>query len=220
MALRAFIGSRLEQDHVGEAAGSLLRVVQSADSLPPGESGRDDYVLDLPRTADPDIDPGTASEGLVVATESLSRGVLIAVPVTGDWSAARIEGLLTGQAGLQTDCLVIANSATRFLWSSRVDPLTVLDYLLTGDPAGPGSEWDVGHFTAILGLVTGKAGGVAVCADTYRSLGNNGVHLQPLERVADSLRRDDSAFDGGVLLLIRAGGYEALIDLLVGVGLR
>ena len=82
MALRAFIGSRLEQDHVGEAAGSLLRVVQSADSLPPGESGRDDYVLDLPRTADPDIDPGTASEGLVVATESLSRGVLIAVPVT------------------------------------------------------------------------------------------------------------------------------------------
>ena len=67
LALRALDGRDLEQDHVGRAAGSLLSVVQTSDSLPPGEPGRDDYVLDLPRTDDPDVDSGTASEGLMVA---------------------------------------------------------------------------------------------------------------------------------------------------------
>lgn len=202
LALRAFDAADLEQDHVGRSASSLLSKVQTSDSLPPGEPGRDDYVMDLPRTDDPDIDSGTASEGLMVATTTLSEGRFVAVPVSGDWTAERIRGLLGDLSDMGGDLLVIANSATRWLWHSHARPSSVLDYLLTGEVERPASEWDVGHFIGILGWIDGPGGNVAICADTYPSLGNSGIHLQPLDAMADSLRRDDSEYSGGMLIFV------------------
>jgi len=204
LALRAFAGAAVEQDHVGEAAASLLSEVQTPASLPPGEPGRDDYVLELPRTSDPEIDSGTASEGLMVAAETLSRGRFVAVPVSGDWTAQRIAGLLSGLAALDCDLLVIANSATRMLWNTHSSPATLLGYLTAGPQDRPASEWDVGHFIGILGWVQGPAGSAAICADTYPSLGQSGIHYQPFDAMADSLRRDDSEFSGGMLIFVPA----------------
>jgi hypothetical protein len=220
LALRAFAGARLEQDHVGLAASSLLSVVQTADSLPPGHPGRDDYVLELPRTDDPEIDSGTASEGLMVATTRLSDGHFTAVPISGDWSASRISALLSGLAEFDCDLLVIANSATRALWNSHASPAALLHYLSTGEDPHPPAEWDVGHFIGVLGWIAGPGGSVAMCADTYPTLGQSGIHYQPFGAMADSLRRDHSEFFGGMLVFVPTDKVDDVTALARAVGLE
>jgi len=220
LALRAFDAAAVEQDHVGRAASSLLSLVQTSESLPPGEAGRDDYVLELPRTDDPEIDSGTASEGLMVATADLSDGRFVAVPISGEWTAERISALAAGLAQLGPDILVIANSATRALWNSHAGPLALLDYLQQGTAAVPPSEWDVGHFIGFLGWIEGPGGSVAICADTYPSLGQSGVHYQPFDALAASLRRDHSEFFGGMLVFVPASSAEGVAALVADVGLR
>ena len=65
-----------------------------------------------------------------------------------------------------------------------------------------------GHFTGLLGLVTARRGALVVVADSYRSLGHDGVHLQPVERFAAALA------GRGVLLAVapeqRAAAEEAV----------
>lgn len=220
LALRAFDAAAVEQDHVGRAASSLLSLVQTSESLPPGEPGRDDYVLELPRTDDPEIDSGTASEGLMVATADLSDGRFAAVPISGDWTAERISALASGLAALGPDILVIANSATRALWNSHASPLALLDYLQHGEAAAPPSEWDVGHFIGFLGWIEGPGGSVAVCADTYPSLGQSGLHYQPFDALAASLRRDHSEFFGGMLVFVPSSSADSVAALVADVGLQ
>lgn len=219
LALRALDGSDLEQDHVGRAASSLLSVVQTSESLPPGEPGRDDYVLDLPRTDDPDIDSGTASEGLMVAARELSDGRLIAIPVSGRWTGDNVKGLLTGVSGLNIDGLVIANSATRFLWGSNIDTQQVLATLIDGDATGLAADWNVGHFIGLLGWITGPESDLIICADTYPSLGRRGLHLQPFDAMAASLNRDDSDYSGGILLVVPADVESVVRSLVASLGL-
>jgi hypothetical protein len=220
LALRAFDSADVEQDHVGREASSLLSVVQTSASLPPGEAGRDDYILELPRTDDPEIDSGTASEGLMVATEALSEGRFIAVPVSGNWSAANIRALLGALAEVDGDVLVIANSATKWLWNSHASLATLMEYLITGSQDRPPAEWDVGHFIGVLGWADGPAGSVAICADTYPSLGHGGIHLQPLDAMADSLRRDDSEFSGGMLIFVAASQRARVVEAAERQGLQ
>lgn len=219
LALRAFQQASLEQDHVGQAASSLLSAVQTSESLPPGHPGRDDYVLELPRTDDPEIDSGTASEGLMVATSTLSDGAFSAIPVSGDWTAERIRDLLTGLAALDCDLLVIANSATRVLWNSHTGPEALLAYLRDGDATGKPSEWDVGHFIAVLGWIDGPGGSLAICADTYPTLGSSGIHYQPFDAMAGSLRRDHSEYSGGMLVLVPTDDVNAVTSVVARSGL-
>jgi hypothetical protein len=219
LALRALDGRDLEQDHVGQAASSLLSVVQTSDDLPPGEPGRDDYVLALPRTSDPEVDSGTSSEGLMVAAGALSDGRIVAVPVSGSWTGDNVRALLIEVADLDVDGLVIANSATRFLWGSSVDLPNVLTTLIDGNVTGPEPEWNVGHFIGVLGWVCGPMGDLIICADTYPSLGSRGVHLQPFDAMAASLNRDDSEFSGGILLLVPAASEAAVRSLVSSIGL-
>jgi hypothetical protein len=219
LGLRAFAGQDLEQDNVGRAASSLLSKVQTSESLPPGHEGRTDYVLTLPRVDDAEIDSGTSSEGLRVATAELSSGAFTAVPISGDWTAANLEALLESLREMDVECLAMANSATRFLWHSRASAHEVIDYLASGvDRASP-SEWNVGHFIAIVGILSGPGGCLAVCADTYPTLGSNGVHLQPLGRVADSLRRDDSPYSGGILVMLPTQSVAELENVARLIGL-
>lgn len=219
LGLRAFADASIEQDHVGQAAGSLLSAVQTADSLPPGHGGRDDYVLSLPRVDDPDIDSGTSSEGLRVATTELSGGRFSAVPISGDWSALNLSDLLRNLVETDVECLVMSNSATRFLWDSHTPTHTAFDYLVRGEGNAHPSEWDVGHFLAIVGVVHGPAGVLAICADTYPSLGSHGIHLQPLDRMAASLRRDDSQYSGGILVLVPTPAVPVIEGIAESVGL-
>ncbi|MFM7597555.1 MAG: DUF6885 family protein [Actinomycetota bacterium] len=219
LALRALDSQALEQDHVGLAASSLLSVVQKSSDLPPGEAGRTDYVLELVRTDDAEVDSGTSSEGLMVATSTLSEGRLAAVPVTGEWTADRVKELLIGLAELNVEGLVIANSATRFLWGSRVDAGLMVGALMAGDTSGPAPDWNVGHFIGVLGWLSGPGGDLIICADTYPSLGLNGIHVQPFDAMAASLNRADSAYSGGMLLLVPTSADGKVRGLVSSVGL-
>jgi hypothetical protein len=100
---------------------------------------------------------------------------------------------------------VLANVATRFLWGSRAPLVSLLRYLEDGDAdLGPDADWDVGHFVLLLGVLTGRRGRLVFVADTYSSLGANGVHMQPLERLALALERPGMT-EGGLLFVVPSG---------------
>jgi len=209
LALRALASVKVEQDHVGLAAGSILSTVQTSESLPPNDSGRADYILELPRIDDSNI-TGTSPEGLVVATNELADSKLVAIPLRGEWTAEILEHLLEALVDLDQPALLIANSATRFLWGGKTEPATVIGFLSGQDVQGPPADWNVGHYIGIMGWAQGSESKLAICADTYRSIGWQGMHLQPLARIADSLRRDDSEFSGGAFIVI-SPSQEAII---------
>jgi hypothetical protein len=219
LGLRAFADAHIEQDHVGEAASSLLSAVQTAESLPPGHQGRDDYVLDLPRVDDPQIDSGTSSEGLRVATSVLSDGSFAAVPISGEWTESNLSRVLRMLVESDIECLVMSNSATRFLWDSHTPSHTLFQFLCGETVEVAPSEWDVGHFLAIVGYIEGPGGTLAICADTYPNLGSQGIHLQPLAGVAASLRRDDSPFSGGILVLVPTSSVPVIEGVAEACGL-
>jgi hypothetical protein len=219
LGLRAFANAKIEQDHVGLAASSLLSVVQVADSLPPGHPGRDDYILDLNRAVESDIDSGTSSQGLQVATSQLSEGAFTSVPVSGEWTSAKVAEMLSRLFEADVSCLVMSNSATRFLWNSHMPSHAALEFLFTGSTEVIGSEWNVGHFLCILGYVEGPHGTLALCADTYPSLGSAGLHLQPLDGIAASLRRDDSPYSGGMLVMVATANVSVIVSIVEAIGL-
>jgi hypothetical protein len=94
----------------------------------------------------------------------------------------------------------------------------VLGYLATGADHGPEPEWQVGHYVTLVGTLDGVAGTLVLVADTYPSLGWNGMYLQPLERVAAALRRDGLPTDGGVLALLPAAEEAAFRSALMAQG--
>jgi hypothetical protein len=176
-------------------------------------------VLELPRVEDPEIDSGTSSEGLRIATAELSGEAFTAIPISGEWSAENLARLLALLVESGTDCLVMSNSATRFLWDSHTSVRSAFTYLLKGDDDAAPSEWNVGHFLAIVGYVEGPGAVLGVCADTYESMGSQGIHLQPLDRVAASLRRDDSPYSGGILVLVAASAAPIVEEIVKTIGL-
>jgi hypothetical protein len=221
LALRAAGVEVEDQDAVAQAAGSVLAPAESdhAAALPFGETGRRDYRLALPTVYDFDLS-GTAAGGLVRAVEELSSGAHVAVPVAGPWSGDTVAALLDVAAAEQEAALVL-NVATRFLWGSRPSVAAVIAYLASGDAdAGPGPDWDVGHFVGCWGALRGARGTLAVVADTYPRIGWGGVHLQPVERVAAALARDGMMTDGGALVLVPAARADALRAALGAAGFR
>lgn len=191
----------LDQDAVGLAAGSVLSTVQDDDDLPPGEPGRTDYRVSFPTVDDSSVS-GTSAGGLVRALSELSSGRLEIVPVAGPWNPTAVHAVLEAAASCAQPCTVIANLATRHLWGSRVDPPALAAYLVLGDrDLGPPPDWDVGHFVSLLGAIEGPRGTLVLVGDTYRALGWAGLHLQPVERLADALNRTDSGHPSGVILV-------------------
>jgi hypothetical protein len=93
----------------------------------------------------------------------------------------------------------------------------ILSFLVDGNCADePPSDWDAGHFVAFVGVVVGPSGTFVVVADSYRSLGNDAVHLQPVDRVADALRREGTG--GGLLLVAAIDGHDDLVQATVEAG--
>jgi hypothetical protein len=189
----------LDQDAVALAAGSVVSSLADASTLPAGELGRRDYRLTLPRVDDPEVS-GTTAAGMVAAVKQLSDGRLEAIPFVGPWSAKALGGLFDVAATLEHPVTLIANLATRHLWGAHARPDQLLDYLFAGQQAGPPPDWDVGHFACVFGRVSGPAGNLYGLADTYPSLGDRGVHLQPHERLTQALERPDMP-QGGMLVV-------------------
>ncbi len=189
----------LDQDAVALAAGSVISPAREAGTLPHGEHGRRDYRLSLARVDDSELS-GTTAAGLLDAIARVSGGAIIAIPYAGPWSVGTLAGLFDLAAGLERPVTLVANLATRHLWGAgpRVDE--ILGYLYEGEGPGPTPDWDVGHFACVVARVRGPGGSMYALADTYPSLGDRGVHLQPQERLAAAIDRRDMPA-GGVLVV-------------------
>ncbi len=192
-------GEPLDQDAVAAAAGSIVSAHPDPRNLPHGETGRRDYRLELPFVEDAAVS-GTTAAGVASAVELLSGGALAAIPYSGPWTAGTLGGLFDLAAALEHPITLIANLATHHLWGShaRIDQL--LAHLYDGERSGPPADWDVGHFVCVVGRVRGPRGNLYGVADTYPSLGREGVHMQPAERLAAAIERRDKPA-GGVIVV-------------------
>jgi hypothetical protein len=193
----------IDQDAVAAAAGSLVSRVADPHSLPAGEHGRRDYRVSPPLIDDAAVS-GTTAAGLVRAIEELSGGAMAALPFSGPWSTAALEGLFELALTCEPAAAIIANLATRQLWGSRATLPELLAYLYEGELEGPPPDWDVGHFSCIVGRACGPAGTLYALADTYPSLGSGGVHMQPAERMALALERPQMAAGGAIVVVAEA----------------
>jgi hypothetical protein len=116
---------------------------------------------------------------------------------------------------------VIANVGTGHLWGSRTTPPILLSYLTSGNAElGAPPDWDVGHFVGMFGRIEGPGGTLVIVGDTYRSLGWEAVHLQPIERFADALARTGSGRASGVVLVVSRDDAEHVEQRLCAAGLE
>jgi hypothetical protein len=198
-------GEPVDQDAVALAAGSIVSRQPNTEALPIGELGRRDYRLPLPTVEDAAVS-GTTAAGLVHAIDALSAGRLEAIPYRGPWTADRLAGLFELACESRQPVALVANLATRYLWGARPGISQLLAYLVDGQQPGPPPDWDVGHFVCITGRVRGSGGSLYCVADTYPSLGDGGVYLQPEKRLALALERPDMSAGG---MIVVAGAADA-----------
>lgn len=215
--LRERAGEPLDQDAVALAAGSVVSTSRDPATLPGGEGGRRGYRLAIPEIEDPELS-GTTAAGVVAALRELSDGALEAVPLSGPWTAATLDGLFDAALRCERPATLIANHATHHLWGSHATPVQMLDYLLDGRLDGPLPDWEVGHFACVFARAEGPVGSLYALADTYPALGERGLHWQPRERLAAAIdRRDKPA--GGVIALVAAEEARALREAARELGL-
>lgn len=210
-------GEPIDQDAVALAAGSVVGAHTDPAILPFAETGRRDYRLELPVVEDSSIS-GTTAAGLARAIEELGRGRLAVVPFGGPWSTDTLDGLFDLAAALERPVTLLANLHTRHLWGSHPRADQVLAYLLDGDPSGPPTDWEVGHFVCVVARVVGPGGSLYGVADTYPSLGSGGVHLQPCECLAAAIERREQPA-GGVLAVVDVRDAPALRSGAAALGL-
>ncbi len=201
-------GEPLDQDAVAIAAGSVVAPMRDPGTLPHGETGRRDYRLAIPSIDDSELS-GTTVSGLLDAIGELSHGALECIPYSGPWNAHTLDRLFDVAAARERPVSLLANLATRHLWGAGANVAQLLAYLLRGEPDGPPPDWDVGHFACVVGRVRGPGGNLYALADTYPSLGSRGVHLQPRERLAAAIAREDMPA-GGVIAVAVAADAEAI----------
>jgi hypothetical protein len=194
-------GEPVDQDAVARAAGSVVSALTDTSTLPAGERGRRDYRLAPPVIDDPTAS-GTSAAGLVDAVAELSGDRLVAIPYGGPWTAATLGGMFDVALALENPVTLVANLATHHLWGARARVDVLLDYLLDGDGAGPPADWDVGHFVCVIGRVRGPRGALYAIADTYASLGSQGLHLQPQEHLAAAIERRDMPAGGLIVVAL------------------
>jgi hypothetical protein len=211
-------GQPLDQDAVALAAGSIVSLARDPATLPRGETGRRDYRLAIPTIDDPDVS-GTTAAGVAGAIGELSGGELEAIPYSGPWTAATLHGIFDVAASLERPVTLVANLATHHLWGGRPTAAQLLDYLFDGELDGPPADWDVGHFACIVARTSGPGGHLYALADTYPSLGDHGVHLQPEQRLAAAIARPDMPA-GGVIAVVVCEDAARVRERAAAVGLE
>jgi hypothetical protein len=210
-------GEPADQDAVALAAGTVVSRIPDIAVLPHGERGRRDYRI-VPPTIDDASISGTNCVGVLRGIERVSDGQLAAIPYSGPWSAASLDALFDALGELARPASLIANVATRHLWGGTPSVGALLAYLLDGVDEAPKPDWDVGHFVCVFARTSGPGGVLYGVADTYRSLGREGVHVQPRERLARALERPDMA-PGGMIAVVARADVAAVRSALVPSGL-
>jgi len=208
-------GEALDQDLVALRAGTVLPEHEVGPQVPPGAVNRRDYGFELPRADQ--ARSGTSAAGLADALSELSGGQLVSVPVSGTWTAAAVERLVS--EGRAIGARLIANLRTGLLWGSRPPVDALLGALAGRAPAdAPAPDWDVGHFIELVQVVHGPGGALLIVQDSYPTLGWNGTHLQPPTAVAAALARGDGRA-GGVLAIVGPDAAAPVEDLVAELGL-
>lgn len=200
-------GANVDQDAVALRAGTLVSAEPRDEDRPTGAPPRRDFRLKLP-LAGAAGEPGTSATGVARAVSELSAGAVSVVPVAGPWSEDTLDALFAAAQVAGEQASLVANVGTRFLWPSHPGPGDVARYLATGDDGGLAPDWDVGHFVGLLGTLCGERGNAVLVADTYPVLGARGVHVQPVPRLLEALRRPGQNA-GGVLLALPAEAAAA-----------
>ncbi|SFP49387.1 hypothetical protein SAMN05421854_105431 [Amycolatopsis rubida] len=184
--------------------------MRAATSRPAGALSRDDFRLPVPfdETA-----AGTSSAGLARAIRTLSGERLAVVPALGEWTASTVSDLLLGLWELPR-VAVLARLDPAELGAPDTPERALLDYLDTGIPPLWTNRWrpPAPHHVLIAGVRLGAEGTLLSVVDTYRELGDNGVHDQPVEWVAAGLE--------SVLLVADSRHAEALAQAVSYAGLR
>lgn len=211
-------GEPADQDAVARAAGTVVSRIPDVSVLPHGERGRRDYRIAPPLIDDASVS-GTNCAGVLRGIERISDGQLAAIPYSGPWSAASLDALFDALAALARPATLIANVATRHLWGGAPSAGALLAYLLDGVDEAPLPDWDVGHFVCVFARTSGPGGALYGVADTYRSLGREGVHVQPRERLARALARPGMA-PGGMIAVVARADAGAVRSALAPSGLR
>jgi hypothetical protein len=203
VTVTALTGRVVTQDDAAIAAGTLLTEGGGhPDDLPPGAASRTDHPRGVRTTRDTGL-AGTSPRGIVRSIGELSEQGLVAVPICGPWDETAVNGL-TDLVIDTVEAVAILNVATRYLWHSHTGFLDVLDYLSGEEVAPEPSEWQVGHYVAIVGSLVGSHRRLVACADTYPTLGVRGVHVQPPDAIAAALTRADAATTGGAIVVTSA----------------
>lgn len=196
-----FEGELLDQDLVALHAGTTLPL-GAVEEVPAGAASVCDYRFELACVKRDRA--GTSAPGLAAAIEKLSGGLLVCLPLKGEWSAASVQGLM------DLDARLLANLRAGRLWGSHPSQeavLAALDGVAVTDPPPP--DWDVGHFVELVTLLRGRRGSLVLVRDSYPSLGWGGLYVQPPAVVAVALMRDDGR-EGGVLAVVQAGGDDVV----------
>lgn len=195
-----------DQDEVAIAAGT----VRAPASRPEGALPRNDFRLPVPfdETA-----AGTSLDGLAAAIRTLSAEKLAVVPALGEWDAPTVSDLLLGLWELPR-VAVLARVDPAELGAPDTPERALLDYLDTGIPPLWTNRWrpPAPHHVLIAGVRLGAEGTLLSIVDTYRELGDDGVHDQPVEWVAAGLE--------SVLLVADARHADALAQAVSYAGLR
>ncbi|KZB86752.1 DUF6885 family protein [Amycolatopsis regifaucium] len=155
---------------------------------------------------------GTTPEGLPRAIEALSGGRLAAVPATGHWAPQSLFMLLAGLWRLPRVAVIAEVDPAEF--GAHDTPVrALLDYLDTGIPPLWSSRFRPagGHTVLVAGLRIGAEGTLLSIMDGHPSLGDNGLHDQPVDWVAAALSR--------MLIVVDDGDTEAAVAAITTAGL-
>lgn len=140
------------------------------------------------------------------------------VTATGEWDVDKLARLLEGVHGLRT-AAVVADVDAAELGAPDTPDRALRDYLETGLPPLWSSRW-AGRCSVVLGgTLTGSSGAVVSVVDSVPPLGDNLVHLQPLDWLAAGLRGEATS-PGAVLLDVEAEDVGAATRAVAAAGLR
>lgn len=215
VALRTNGFSVRDQDEAALAAGVRLGGI---GTRPPEEKPRDDYRVSLPHAETPG-EAGASAAGIARAVQTLSEGRLCVVPASGDWRPPALAALLSRLYELGS-VAPVANVDTAEFGAFDTPGRALLDYLEGGLPPMWWSRWRAPHFTLLGGVREGVGGTIVSVVDSYPSLGDKGVHLQLLTRLAAALRRERLGRPGGLLLVVPEDERAAAAELVRSSGLR
>lgn len=216
MLLRSRGFHQLTPEQVAQYAGSVLPTGDPKTWLPKTASPRQDYSVALP-VATGLSDSGTSAQGLMAAVSKLSGGVYTLVPVQAEWSAARVDALLDLCRHPAWNAIPLCNIRTNHLWGASLPVSDAIAYLNGETITPPPPDWNVGHFLALAGTVTGTTRSLILTCDTYPSFGWQGYHLQSADAIAQALNRGDGN-DGGILLFIATQDEEQVEQCIKEVG--